>query len=464
MGDLLAPEVSELIDQRKMGQVRHVLVDLYDPEIADLLLELSPPHQVVALRLLPRERAAEVFSHLDQDEQERLVTTLTTEQVASIFNEMDADDRVDFLEDAPDDLAQSLLAAMHPAERAETEKILEYPEESVGREMTPDYLTVHPEWTVAEALDHIRGHGKDAESFNVLYVVDERGRLIDVIRLRRILLAQPDVLCETLRQGGQLIYLKASDDRETAVHMMERYDVPVLPVVDDDDRMVGIVTFDDVADVAEEEVTEDMQKMGGMEALDAPYTSSTVVQLFRKRVIWLMILFGGGLLTVSAMGAFEESIREFAILALFVPLIIASGGNSGSQAASLIIRSLATREIEPADWALVLRREIFSGLMLGSALGLCGMVAATSVSYMLFQNEGGQLGQSLHYGLAIGTAVVGVVIVGTLVGSMLPIGLKRLGFDEATGSTPFVATIVDVAGLIIYFLCANVILRGSLFP
>jgi magnesium transporter len=404
-----------------------------------------------------------VFAHLEHDEQERLVQTLSTEQVAQIFNEMDADDRVDFLEDAPEDLAKSLLASMHPEERAETEKILEYPEESIGREMTPDYLTVRPEWTVAEALEHIRAHGKDAETFNVLYVVDDQGKLIDLIRLRRVLLARPDVRCDALREGGQVVSLQATDDRETAVHMMERYDVPVLPVVEADNRLVGIVTFDDIADVAEEEVTEDIQKMGGMEALDAPYTSSTVVQLFRKRVPWLMILFGGGLLTVSAMGAFEESIKQFAILALFVPLIIASGGNSGSQAASLIIRSLATRELEIEDWGIVLRRELISGLMLGSALGMCGLVVATAVSFVVFQEDVTHLGDALHYGTAIGAAVLGVVIVGTLVGAMLPILLKRFGFDEATGSTPFVATIVDVAGLIIYFVTANLILRGSIF-
>ncbi|QNN24215.1 magnesium transporter [Planctomycetales bacterium ZRK34] len=459
-GDLLAPDISDLIDQRKMGQVRQVLLDLYDPEIADLLLEISPQHQVVVMRLLPRERAAEVFAHLEQDEQERLVDSLSKEQVIQIFNEMDADDRVDFLEDAPEDLAQSLLASMHPAERAETEKILEYPEESVGREMTPDYLTVRPEWTVAEALEHIRAHGRDAESFNVLYVVDDRGKLIDLIRLRRLLLAKPDLKCEELRQGGQIVSLQATDDRETAVHMMERYDVPVLPVIEADERMVGIVTFDDVADVAEEEVTEDIQKMAGMEALESPYLSARITELVRKRVVWLVVLFGGELLAVSAMGFFEESIQALAILAMFVPLIIASGGNSGSQAASLMIRSLAVGDLELEDWLIVARREMLSGLMMGGILGATGVIIATGVAALLFTGDSGGY-HPLHYGMAIGAAIFCVVILGTIVGSMLPFALQRLNIDPATSSTPFVATIMDFTGLVTYFVVANLILHGT---
>lgn len=460
-GDLLAPDISDLIDQRKMGQVRQVLMDLYDPEISDLLLEIPPQHQVVIMRLLPRERAAEVFAHLEQDEQEKLAQILSTEQVAQIFNEMDADDRVDFLEDAPEDLAKSLLASMHPEERAETEKILEYPEESVGREMTPDYLTVRPEWTVAEALEHIRAHGRDAESFNVLYVVDDQGRLLDLIRLRRLLLASPTEPCEKLRQG-QVISLKATDDRETAVHMMERYDIPMLPVVEDDNTMVGIVTFDDVADVAEEEVTEDIQKMAGMEALESPYLSAHVTELVRKRVVWLVVLFGGELLAVSAMGVFEESIQALAILAMFVPLIIASGGNSGSQAASLMIRSLAVGDIELEDWFVVARREMLSGLMMGGILGVTGVIIAAGVAAFIFDGDSGGY-HPMHYGLAIGSAIFFVVILGTIVGSMLPFALQRCGVDPATGSTPFVATIMDFTGLVTYFVVANLILHGSVF-
>ncbi len=450
--ELVTPVIEQLLADRNVGQIRQALAELRDPEVADVLEQLEPRQQAVVFRLVPQDRRPEIFTHLELEDQEDLVEDLNDEQVAEIFNEMDPDDRVDFLEDVDEEVAEQTLALMEPEERAETEAILEYPEESVGREMTPDFLTVQPHWTVDDTLAYIREQGEDAETLDTLYVVDDAGQLIDYVRLRALVLGSPHDRIEALRRGD-VVALDAHDDRERAVEVMEKYDLPVIPVVDAG-RLVGIVTFDDIADVAEEEVTEDMQKMGGMAALDEPYRSSTIWELVVKRVVWLMVLFGGGLLTVWAMGGFRDSIEKYVVLALFVPLIIASGGNSGSQAASLMIRSLAIGELLVADWKMVLRREIVSGLLLGSILGVCGLVSGAVAASLVGVDDK----PIWLYGFAIGTAVVGVVVMGTLTGSMLPFLMKRIGLDEATSSTPFVATIVDVAGLILYFVVTNVIL------
>jgi len=457
VAELVAPEVAALLSKGDRAQAAGVLEGLRDPEVADVLRGLDAGMQAEAFGLLSGERAADVFDFLDQAEQERLVEALNDTQVAEIFNAMDSDDRVDFLEDAPEEVAESTLALMAPDQRRQTEKLLEYPEDSVGRLITTNCLTVRPAWTVRQAMDHLRQTGSDAEMLHTIYVVDERRRLLDHIRLRSLVLAEQDTRCETLREG-QVVSLHAEDDRESAVQMMERYDLPVLPVVEADGVLVGVVTFDDVADVASEETTEDIHKLGGLDALETAYLSTPLTTMARKRGVWLTILFFAGLLTVSAMGVFHEQLKERAILALFVPLIIASGGNSGSQAATLIVRALATGDVRTADWAGVFKRELISGLMLGSILGFVGLIVATSVALMLPAAETTGLATALPLGVAIGTAVVGVVITGVLVGSMLPLGLVKLGADPATCSTPFVATIVDVAGLMIYFTVASVVL------
>jgi magnesium transporter len=411
----------------------------------------------VAFGLLPRARRPDVFSYFDHEQQVQLVEALSDEQVAHIINGMDPDDRVEFFEDASEDLVDDLLELMRPREREETERLLEYPEESIGRLVTTDYLVLRPNWTVREALAHIRNHGAGAETLQSLYLVDEAGRLLDHIALRQLVLADPRTRCDQLREG-HVVSLRAEEDREEAVRVMERYDLPVLPVVDADGRLVGIVTFDDVADVAAEEATEDIHKLGGMEALDTTYFSTSLLKLVRKRGLWLVVLFLGGLLTIGAMGAFEGQIERQAILALFVPLIIASGGNSGSQAATLIIRALAVGELGLGDWLKTLRRELLSGLLLGSALGVTGLIVASIVAWFMQDAAARNPGAALHVGFAIGTAVVGVVVTGVVVGSMLPFLLEKLDLDPATCSTPFVATIVDVAGLLIYFTTVTVIL------
>ncbi len=456
VAELVTPEIQQMLELRQVSEARQSMADLLDVEVADILHALPTELQAMAFRILPRDRAADVFPYVERELQERLVESLSDQQLGQIFDEMDPDDRVEFLEDADDELVASLMAAMRPEEREETEKILEYPEESIGRLATPDYLTVRPDWGIGQALEHVRRYGKEAETVHTLYVVDSDGKLLDHVALRDIVTSDPSTTCEQLRRG-QTVSLLAADDREEAVRTMERYDIPVLPVVDADGTLVGIVTFDDVADVAEEEVTEDIQKLGGMQALEEPYLSATLFSLVRKRVIWLVVLFGGGLLTVSAMGVFEEQLQKLAILALFVPLIIASGGNSGSQAATLIIRAMAIGEVTLGDWLRVFFRELASGLLMGLMIGILGLLTAM-LSTTLFSFELPGSISAVRVGLTIGLSLIGVITIGTLIGSMLPLLLRRIGLDPATSSTPFVATIVDVAGLVIYFALAVSIL------
>lgn len=455
MGVLLSPEVEEMLDARRTREVRSVLNDLQVPEIVDLLVELSPRHRAISFRLLPRDVAAAVFTELPSDQQAALQDELTNEQLAQMFNEMDPDDRADLFEEMPGQLAAQLLAMMRPEERRSTQIVLGYPAESVGRIMTPEYLALRPEWTVKESLEHIRRRGRDAETVHVLYVVGERGRLLDDIRIRELLLADPETRISELMDESA-VSLNANDDREQAVRIMERYDMSVLPVVDRDDVLVGIVTFDDVADVAAEETTEDIHKSAAVAPLDAPYMQASVITMFRKRGGWLAVLFFGQMLTATAMEHFEAQLQTLITLAVFIPLIISSGGNSGSQATSLIIRAMAVGEVTLRDWWRVMRREALVGIALGVFLAIIGLFRVTVWQWLGIFDYGGDY---ILVALTVAIALVGVVSWGSLVGSMLPFALRKVGLDPATSSAPFVATLVDVTGLLVYFYAAILIMR-----
>jgi magnesium transporter len=323
--------------------------------------------------------------------------------------------------------------------------------------MTPEYIAVRPDWTVRQVLDYVRKHGQDKETLNLVYVVDDDGVLIDDVRMRRFLLSDPEQRVSDLMERS-FTALKATDDRETAVNVFRQADLAALPVTDTEGVLIGIVTSDDILDVAEELATEDIQMFGGSEALDEPYMQVAFHRMVRKRAGWLVILFIGEMLTATAMSFFEKEIARAVVLALFVPLIISSGGNTGSQAATLVIRALALGEVTLRDWGRIMRREIFSGLALGLILGLIGFLRIAVWS--AFSDLYGP-----HWFLVavtVGLALVGIVMWGALAGSMLPLVLRRLGFDPASSSAPFVATLVDVTGLVIYFSVAAIILRGTL--
>jgi len=321
-----------------------------------------------------------------------------------------------------------------------------------------DLVAVNGDWTAMDVLDHIRQYGKYSETIDVIYVVNEKGELIDDVRIREFLFAPPEKKVSELIDG-RYITLNVNDDQEKANQVFKMNNRVALPVIDDNNILMGIVTIDDILWVANEEFSEDMQKMGGTNALNEPYLEIPLFSLFKKRAVWLVVLFIGEMLTATAMGYYEHEIAKAVVLALFVPLIISSGGNSGSQASTLIIQAMAVGEITISDWWKVMRREIASGLLLGSVLGIIGFTRII-VWQQVFPDLYG-----VHYqavAMAVGCSLIGVVLLGTLVGSMLPIFLKKLGADPAVSSAPFVATLVDVTGLVIYFSCAYLFLKGLL--
>jgi magnesium transporter len=355
-------------------------------------------------------------------------------------------------------VTRRLLDSLSPEELKSARLLLGYPENSAGRYMTPEYVTVKPEMTAAQALEHIRRTGRGKETLNIVYIVDDAGKLVEDIRLGSLVLAEPNTPLLDI-QDPPMIAVKALDDREEVLRTFKKYDRVALPVTDDAGKMLGIITIDDVLDVAEARNTEEIQKMGGSETLDAPYPSVGIITMVRKRGGWLSALFLGEMLTATAMSYFEAEIAKAVVLALFVPLIISSGGNSGSQASSLIIRALALRELRLRDWFRVFSREILSGVLLGALLGAIGFLRIVLWQRLHLTSYGPHF---MLVAITVWASLIGVVTFGTLAGAMLPFILRRLGFDPATSSAPFVATLVDVTGLVIYFTVAFFIMRGTL--
>jgi magnesium transporter len=454
---LVLPEVRELIEANDLATLGDVLNDWMPADLAGLLGDLSDDDQVLVFHALRGPLRSKTFEYLELTVQQRLLKSLSQDETARLLDGMAPDDRTALLAELPDEEADRLLSLLSPQERQVARTLLQYGRDSVGRLMTPDFVAVSKNWTIKHVLDHVRVHGRDSETLNVIYVVDDDHKLIDDLRIREVLLAPLHGHVRDITDN-RFVALKTTDDKKTAVDVFRKYDRSALPVVDTVGTLVGIVTIDDVLDVAEEEATRDIQRFGGLEALDEPYVATPFWALVRKRASWLVILFLGEMLTATAMAFFQAEIAKAVVLALFVPLIISSGGNSGSQAATLIIRALALREVTLRDWWMVMRRELGSGLMLGTVLGTIGFLRIALWSG--FSNLYGP-----HWpliGLTVALALVGIVMWGTLAGSMLPFALKRLGFDPATSSAPFVATLVDVTGLIIYFSVAVVVLRGTL--
>ena len=452
-----AEELAAVLRTRDYARLRDTLRNRHAGDVAELLTALSLEDRVVVFRVLPRKDAAAVFEYLSHDAKEALLRTMAQGEVADLLNNMAPDDRTLFLEECPAEVTRQMLALLTPTERSVAVKLLGYPERSVGRLMTPHYVAVREQWTIREVLDYVRTHGHDSETLNVIYVVDDQGALIDDIRIRELLLAPLDSLVAEL-MDRRFVALKASDDQETAASVFRQYDRTALPVTDTAGVLIGIVTIDDVLDVVEEKATREIQRIGGSEALDEPYMRISFGRMIQKRAGWLTALFLGEMLTATAMGAFEDEISKAVVLALFVPLIISSGGNSGSQAATLVIRALALGEVGIADWWRVMRRELMSGLVLGAILGSIGFLRISVWS--AFSDVYGP--HWLLVAVTVSVALVGVVLWGTLSGSLLPFLLKRLGFDPAASSAPFVATLVDVTGLVIYFSVALLVLRGTL--
>lgn len=455
----LKSEFNELIAGKDWYKLKNFLKTIPAVDIAEWLDDIDPRLAVVIFRLLVKPKAADVFSHLSSSKGVELLNVFSTKQLSDVMDNLEPDERVAFLEELPGHLTLRVLNSLKPEDQEQVQRLLGYPEESVGRLMTTKFVRVKSDWTVEKSMTHIRVFGKQAETINVIYVVDENGKLIDDIRINQLILAEPNTkISEIMDNSFQA--LSAFDDQEEAVRMMTKYGRVALPVVDSGGILIGIVTVDDVMDVAEEEATEDMHLMGGMDALDDYYSQTGIFEMVRRRVGWLIILFLGQMLTVTALASYESALAAAAALAFFIPMIISSGGNSGSQAATLIIRALSTGDIETGEWKKVLGREFLSGLWLGTIIGTMGSVIIAL--WMLLR--GGAF--SLHLilqALTVGASLVVVIIFGNLAGSMLPFVMSKLGLDPAVTSTPFVATLVDVTGIIIYFTMATLLLKGVVF-
>ena len=456
LGNLIGPEIKELIEERNFSALRAAFEDWSPADVAECITELPDDEQAVVFRLLPHAQATSVFEYLEPDAQQIVLKAMGHAEAARILNDMSADDRTALLEELPGAAVVQLVQLLSPEEKAVAQSLLNYPDGSVGRLMTPDFISVREEWSIQQTLDHIREHGRDSETLNVIYVTDPHGRLIDDLRIREILIRPVGTLIADIRDN-HFVALRANDDEGEALATFRKYDRNTLPVVDSEDKLLGIVTVDDMLDVQEEETTEEIQKLGGMEALDEPYMTISLARMIKKRASWLIILFLGEMLTATAMAGFQNEMEKFVLLAMFLPLIISSGGNSGSQASTLIIRAMAVGEFGLRDWWQIMRKELVSGFALGVILGVIGFIRI-ALWHVVFHSYAEQW---LTIGTIVGIALVGVVLWGSLAGAMLPFILKRCGVDPATSSAPFVATLVDVTGLIIYFSVATVVLRGT---
>ena len=456
-------DISVLIERRDFAALRKLVLDLPPADAADLFKVLDPVQMAVSFRLLPKSVASEIFGYMDSDAQEGVIRSLGVNEAADILNALSDDDRTAFLEECPED-AVRLLGLLDPAQQRIAVQLLGYPKESVGRMMTTSFVTLSLDWTVQQALDHVRDRAKEVYYVHVVCAVDAEGRLVGVHRIRDIFRADPSIKIADLPASPPLC-LKVGSTRAEALAMFRRHARTIIPVVNADQKVVGIVTVDDVLEAATEEATRDIALLGGAEVPDEPLLETPLMQLVRQRAGWLVILFVGEMFTATAMGYFEGEIQKAVVLSLFLPLIISSGGNSGSQSSALVIRAMALSEVTLRDWFRVFRREVMSGLTLGVILGVIGF-ARIAVWHEFFPTLCGQeYGYGPHWmliGFVIFLSLVGVVLWGSLSGAMLPFILRRLGFDPAKAAAPFVATIVDVTGLVIYFVVAALVLRGTL--
>lgn len=456
LGHLIQEDIEELIRAKRWEELRLAMEEMTPQDLAEIIDDLPPEDEGILFRLLPRERAAAAFSYLPVEQQAELVRSLSSGQTRDLLEAMTPDDRVALLDELPADITRQLIESLSPETAAATRTLLNYPEGTAGHAMTPEYLAVRPWMTANDAIDSIRTSTRRTETLSTLFVIDGAGRLSHDVRLTELVRADPTTTLDALGTHPP-VTIPVRTRREEVVRLFERYDRSTLPVVDDDGRMLGILTMDDVMDSARAEATEDMLKIGGLEAIDTPYAATPFLTLLKKRAGWLSVLFFGEMLTATAMARFEDEIAKAVVLALFVPLVISSGGNSGSQASTLIVRALALGELTLGDWWRVGRRELASGLLLGGWLGGIGFLR------ILLWHELGWAEYGGHWfliGVTVWISLIGVVTFGSVVGAMLPFALRLARLDPATSSAPFVATLSDVSGLIIYFTVAALVLRG----
>ena len=431
---------------------------LLGEDLVDAWAFLSTEERAEGFRLLAPDEAEEFYLALDVRDQADLLAGLGRAERQIWLRQLPPDDAADLIQASPDEVREDLLGLLDDATRKEVTALLAYAEDDAGGLMSPRFVRVRPDMRVDEAISYLRRQARErVETIYYIYVLDGEQRLLGVVSFRELFAAPAD---KTVREVMQSEPISVAEDldQESVSQLIAEHDLVAIPVLDAEGRMKGIVTVDDIVDVVQEEATEDIQKLGGSEALGAPYLEVGFLQMIRKRGVWLLVLFVGELFTASAMANYEDDIARAVVLALFIPLVISSGGNTGSQASTLVIRAIALGEVRLRDWWRVLYREILSGLALGTLLGSVGLLRI-----VLWPSRESVYGE--HYvwvGFAVGLSLVGIVLWGAVAGAMLPFALRRLGLDPATASAPFVATLVDVTGLVIYFNVAAVVLGGRL--
>ena len=451
IGALLGPELKELL-REDPEQVRGLLDEIHPEDLADVVGELDPDEAAALLERLPAEEAAPIFERLDETEQEEIAEMMPPESIARIASEMEPDDRADLFSALPDDVGEKLLQTLErvdPEAARDVREIEKWPDTSAGHLMTTKYISVKPEITVANALAEIKAFVKkdDAPIYNV-YAMTSDERLLGLVSIRELIAAEPEEKLQDIYRAN-VISVTPELDQEEVARRMAKYDLNVVPVVDDKGVMLGVITIDDVIDVLTQEQTEDVQKIGGVEPLDVPYFQTSFLAFIRKRAVWLVVLFLEEFFTQTALRYYDPVFEAIKGASYYVPLLISTGGNSGSQSSTLIIRGLAIGEIKARDWGRILIRELAMGLVLGVILGVIGFARV-----LMYRD------QHVEFAVTIGLTLVAIVTTGCTVGSMLPLGLKRLGIDPATSSTPFIASLVDVIGIIVFVQIAKIVMAS----
>ena len=441
-GEFVESKIQELVKQKDWRRLKEILSGWPAPDLSDLFENIKVEEVVILFRLLHKDQAVRVFSEVESNKQMALLQQMSNEHIRDIISELSPDDRTELFEELPGKITQRLLNLLPSDIRKETLELLGYPKESLGRLMTPEYVAIRPHWTIEQALEHIRQYGRDAETINMVYVVDEEWHLLDDIPLRRLILADSEQKVESL-MDERFVSILAHEDQEKAIELTKRYNLFALPVIDSENILLGIVTMDDILDVLEEEVTEDIHKGASIFPLETSYSTASVWTLYRKRIVWLSLLLVALFLSASVVAAFEETLTAIVALAFFMPVLIGCGGNTGTQSATLVIRAIAIGDLSLGNWFGVVKRELLVGLLLGVTLG--GVLWLWSS----FWKGGAAVGQ------VAGMSVIIIVLLANLIGSLLPIILTKIKLDPAVVSNPLITTLLDATGLLIYFSIAK---------
>ena len=438
--------IQELLQTQQYTRLRQLLVDLNDADIAACMEELPEQSMVKAFRILPKDLAADIFSYLDVDLQQMVITSLTDREAASIIDTLMADDAVDLLEEMPANVVKRLLENASPETRRDINHLLRYPEDSAGSIMTVEYVDLKENLTVEGAIDRIRRVGLDSETINICYVLDAQRKLLGTVALRYLLLSQPDETIGDIMHEN-VVSVHTHTDQEEVAHQFQKYGFTAMPVVDNENRLVGIITVDDIVDVIEEEATEDMEKMAALVPSDKPYMRTSVWETYKKRIPWLLLLMVSATFTGSIITSFEDALSVYVALTAFIPMLMDTGGNAGGQASVTIIRGLSLGEIGYGDVPRILWKELRTAVLCGGTLA-----AANFAKLMLFDRVG------LAVALVVCLTLVAAVVMAMLVGCLLPMAAKKLGFDPAVMASPFITTIVDALSLLVYFQIAGLML------